>query len=159
MTKERINEYVLRVSQANTSQLHVILQDIIIERLQESLTIYEDAGREAYAAYMKKTQQFMQELMAGLNIGSAVAKEVLSIYLYVNEKIIASYIQRQPVNTEQLISIMQRLRASFGTVSEQDSEEPIMKNTQQVYAGLTYGKGYLNESCDLSQMPNRGLKA
>ena len=31
-------------------------------------------------------------------------------------------------------------------MAKQDFEGPIMQNTQQIYAGLTYGKGYFNES-------------
>ena len=39
------------------------------------------------------------------------------------------------------------------------SQIPIMKNTHTVYAGLTYGKGYLNETYDPLSQQSRGFKA
>ena len=42
---------------------------------------------------------------------------------------------------EEAESIMRKLYSSFVKVAELDTSEPIMSNTQQVYAGMTYGKG------------------
>ena len=43
--------------------------------------------------------------------------------------------------------MLQKLYQSFCKVAETDSSAPMMKNTQQVYAGYTYGKGDLVENC------------
>ena len=47
---------------------------------------------------------------------------------------------------------------SFEKLSEQDDSGPVMSNAQSVYAGLTYGKGTLNESTS-SLSDNRGYMA
>ena len=36
--------------------------------------------------------------------------------------------------------LMKKLRASFLEVSRQDTSEPLMKNTEKVYSGLTYSR-------------------
>ena len=42
--------------------------------------------------------------------------------------------------------ILGRLHGSFIEVARQDTSSPIMQNTQQVYAGMTYGRASLNEN-------------
>ena len=38
------------------------------------------------------------------------------------------------------------LRGGFAEAAAKDTSEPLMHNTEQVYAGITYGKNNLNES-------------
>ena len=42
--------------------------------------------------------------------------------------------------------ILKRLYTSFCEVAKSDTSGPLMRNTQQVYAGMTYGRTTLNES-------------
>ena len=42
---------------------------------------------------------------------------------------------------------MRKLYVSFEKVAENDTSAPIMKNTQQVYAGYTYGRDDVVENC------------
>ena len=44
-------------------------------------------------------------------------------------------------------------------ISSEDTSAPIMENAQTIYAGLTYGKGSLNETYLNAQDYNRGFKA
>ena len=53
------------------------------------------------------------------------------------------------------VRLLSSLRESFEELSKQDTSGPAMSNTQSVYAGLTYGKGTLNESTSFSS-DNRG---
>ena len=50
------------------------------------------------------------------------------------------------------------LCASYKELEKKDFSEPIMGNTQTVYAGLTYGKYSLNEDVSAVSM-NRGYMA
>lgn len=159
MTKEKMNEYTLRVTQANTSQLAVVIFDIILDYLEEGVLSYKQGDVDEFAQCIVKAQQFHQELMAMLSLDNAVAIDVLSIYLFVNKQLILSNIKKEPVNLEPCINIMKKLRASFKEISKKDTDSSLMKNTQQVYAGLTYGRGYLKESFDPLQQQTRGLKA
>jgi len=55
-------------------------------------------------------------------------------------------IQRKPDSLESAVSVLQKLLTGFEGVSKEDTSGPMMRNTQQLYAGLTYGKGTLNET-------------
>ena len=60
-----------------------------------------------------------------------------------------------PVSQEDI----EKLRAGFEGIKGQDTSGPVMQNVQQVYAGLTYGKGTLNEAYLNPQDYNRGFNA
>ena len=60
---------------------------------------------------------------------------------------------------EDAMDILGTLRESFSSISALDYSGPLMQNTQQVYAGLTYGKGILNETCLDPSQRSRGFMA
>lgn len=55
--------------------------------------------------------------------------------------------------------IFEALLPSFKEVAKQDDSEAVMKNVQTIYAGLTYGRGTLNETIDSGADANRGFEA
>ena len=61
----------------------------------------------------------------------------------------------EPLNGLQ--EMLTKLRNSFEQVSKTDKSSPLMKNTQKVYAGITYGRGELSEMADIDI--NRGFQA
>ena len=56
-------------------------------------------------------------------------------------------------------NMMDNLRTGFEKLHEIDDEGPVMQNAHQVYAGLTYGKGTLNESLEGADYSKRGFLA
>ena len=55
-------------------------------------------------------------------------------------------------------NVMRHLQDSFVQLAKEDVSAPLMGNAQQVTAGLTYGKGKLNESMGDMEI-NRGFFA
>ena len=179
MTKEQINSYTMRISQANTSALAVILYELVIAYIEEALENYgrlnqpgtnRDDGnvdceeemkewQESYDRSLVQAQNYLQELMSMSRMDSEVAADTMSLYLFISKQILMSRVKCQPVHLEECLTYLNRLHISFREMSKTDYDSPIMENTQQVYAGLTYGKGYLNESLDPMENINRGLKA
>jgi flagellar protein FliS len=51
------------------------------------------------------------------------------------------------------------LKKGFVEVAKQDTRGPVMENTQQVYAGLTYGRNALNEVLVNANESSRGFRA
>ncbi len=60
-------------------------------------------------------------------------------------------------NLQEVKKIMSSLQTAFEEVSKQDQGEPLMSNSQAVYAGLTYSKSSLNET--ITETKNRGFLA
>ena len=58
---------------------------------------------------------------------------------------------------ENIKTIVLKLEEAYKEAAKTDNSPAIMGNTQQVYAGLTYGRGTLNESMG-NPLENRGFR-
>ena len=58
---------------------------------------------------------------------------------------------------ENIKTIVLKLEEAYKEAAKTDKSPAIMGNTQQVYAGLTYGRGTLNESMG-NPLENRGFR-
>lgn len=159
MTKEQISTYTMRISQANTSALAVVLYDVILDTVSEGLQSYEKGQLADFEVAMQRAQAFLHELMSMSKMDTQTGCDVMSLYLFIDKQFLMSYVKREPVNLAKCIDFLKKLRSSFNEISKRDYDAPLMEHVQQVYAGLTYGKGYLNESRDPMQEQNRGLQA
>lgn len=145
MTKEQSQEYAARVAQANKSELVVIIYELFLQCVQEAQQQFDNQDLEGAVAKVKKAQAYLQELMGSLDFQYEISFRLNAIYRFVNEQLILAVIRRKPVEFSSVIENMTSLKKAFEEVAKQDSSAPLMENTQQVYAGLTYGKGSLNE--------------
>ena len=71
----------------------------------------------------------------------------------------ASIVKREPVDLEGIQRVMKNLQTAFEEISKEDKSAPLMENTQKIYAGLTYGRGVLNEIAFNVNEANRGYRA
>jgi len=159
MKKEAIKAFNVRVTQASKSELTVILYEMILTELKEAGEAYHQGDLTAYDKELKLAQRYVCELQATLNYSYAISYDLLSLYLYVNKCIITAIIRRNPLTLSSAESVMNKLLVGFEGVSKADQSGPVMRNTQQLYAGLTYGRGYLNEVNIDPSNRNRGFIA
>lgn len=159
MKKEDVQGFTARVTQASKSELIVILYEMILTEIKEAKEAYENENLTTFDKELKKAQKYITELTAVLDYRYPIAYDLLSLYLYVNKRIITAIIRRNPVSLDSAESVLQKLLVGFEGVSKQDKTGPMMRNTQQLYAGLTYGKGKLNETYVDPNNRNRGFIA
>lgn len=159
MKKEAIKAFTVRVTQASKSELTVILYEMILTELTEAREAYDKGELDAFDKELKLAQKYVCELQATLNYSYAISYDLLSLYLYVNKCIITAIIRRNPLTLSSAESVMNKLLVGFKGVSKVDQSGPVMRNTQQLYAGLTYGRGYLNEVNIDPSNKNRGFIA
>ena len=157
MKTEKKKEFIARISQANRSQLTVIIFDVILDELKEAVVAADEGRNDDMLDSMKMAQRFVEELIASLDHKYAIANELRPIYLFVNKEIIYSIITRSTERLPKVGELMESLRDSFEQVSHSDFSEPLMQNTQKIYAGLTYGKGQLNETAIDAHQSDRGF--
>lgn len=159
MNAEMKKDFVARVSQANRTQLTVVVFDVILVQLKEASLMTSREQTEERNEALKMAQQFVGELLDSLDHNYGIAHKLRPIYVFVNKEIIYSILSGNIEKLPQIIEIMRKLRDSFEQVSRQDFSEPLMENTQKIYTGLTYGKGTLNETAvDVNQV-RRGFMA
>ena len=67
--------------------------------------------------------------------------------MFCRDSIAKSLYKRDLADAEDACRLMKKLYDGFLHAAEQDHSEPLMKNKQQVYAGYTYGRDNLVETC------------
>jgi flagellar protein FliS len=157
MKKEKISDFTLRITQSNRSQLVVVIYDMTKEYLDEAMDCFNENKLDEFVDTVKKARACIHELMTSLDTKYPVGMELMQIYLYINKLLIQSIIKRKPVDFDAIKRMIGNLSEAFVEVSKQDTSAPLMGNTQQVYAGLTYGKGTLSESYSDQNYNNRGF--
>lgn len=146
MKKETIQVFATRVTQASRSELIVILYEMILAEIKEAKEAYKVDDLAVFDKELKKAHKYVNELITALDFNYRISYDLLSLYLYVNKRIITAIIQRNPISLDSALGVLDKLLAGFEGVSKADKSGPLMRNTQQLYAGLTYGKGKLNET-------------
>ncbi len=157
MQKEAVQAFTARITQASKSELIVILYEMILTEIKEAEEAFERKDMEAFDKELKQAQKYLGELRAALDYRYKLAYDLASLYQYINERIINAMIRKKPDSLKSAVSVLQKLLIGFEGVSREDTSGPMMRNTQQLYAGLTYGKGTLNETYIDPNDGNRGF--
>ena len=158
MKKELLQEYTARVTQDNRSQLVVTIYDIILTSLEDGRAAFDGQDEEEFRRSLERAQALVMELVNALDFQYDISKELLSLYLFVNRRILHTLARHKIELLDGVDKVLINLRNAFEQVSRSDTSAPVMQNTQKVYAGLTYGRG-----SDLSEVyqeqNNRGFQA
>lgn len=159
MKKELIQDYTLRITQASRSELIVIMYEIILSDIASAKEAFDTKDLELYDKELSHAGRFVSELMSALDYSVGLSYRLMSLYIYANKKLTTARIQKKPELLLDVENVFEKLLVGFKKVSEEDISGPVMKNTQQVYAGLTYGKGTLNETYVNGNEARRGFMA
>ena len=159
MKKELIQDFSLRISQASKTELVVIMYDIILEDIKAAKEALQQENKELFAHELKHAGRMINELMGALDYTYPVSYQLMSLYIFLNKQLIDAKREQDVKMLDDATDIVGTLREGFSSISALDYSGPLMQNTQQVYAGLTYGKGTLNETCLDPSQRSRGFMA
>lgn len=158
MTRELKQQFSLRITQANKTELIVILYDMILTYVEEARAAHENADRMGFREAIRKIRGCNQELIASLNLEFELGVNLLSLYLYVNRELVHADVHDDLSCLDSVRKIVEGLREVYDIVAKQDDSSPVMENAQTIYAGLTYGRDNLTENL-ADQGLNRGFLA
>lgn len=156
MTKEQTSGFSYRIMQASPTELIIILYEMLEVFLNDAISYCREEKIQEFRTSLKSGQGVLNELNHSLDLQYEISLNFMQIYLFINRMIIKVSVSKETGELERCIGMIHKLRNAFEQVKDQDRRGPVMKNTQQVYAGLTYGKGTLNESFGLES--NRGFR-
>lgn len=158
MEKELKQAYTMRISQANPTELIVILYELIEYDLEAAKTSVEKQDQAEYHLRLEHGCKCVNELLVALDFQYPISYDLMRLYRYVNECIIRAKIRYEASLLESALDTIRGLKSAFEEVAKKDMSGSVMKNTEQVYVGLTYSKGTLNESL-LENSYGRGFRA
>ena len=140
MKKEQIVDFTRRISQCNRGELVVIMYDIFFAYIEDVRTAYAQKDWEAYKEALRRAQRAIGELIAALDFTYDLAKNLYSIYVFCRDSLAKAMYKRELAGVEDAERLMRKLYDGFVHAAKADTSAPLMKNTQQVYAGYTYGR-------------------
>ncbi len=144
MEKEQIQDFTRRLSQCNKGEMIVIIYDIYFVREEEAKTAWEQKDFPAFKTAIHNAQETLNELIGALDFSYPIAGNLYMLYTYARDSLSKSLYSFNLEGIQEAEKVLRRLYDSFVAVAEQDTSEPLMRNTQQVYTGMTYGKSKLN---------------
>ena len=158
MTKEKKQEYNLRITQANPTQLTVIVYEMCLDYLDETKKALEANDMAAFHEAARKTRGCLTELMESLNLEYEPAGAMLQLFLFCIRRLASSEFHKDTVALEEIERVVRPLCEAYSKIQDQDAKGPVMGNAQTVYAGLTYGRNSLTENTG-DPGTNRGMFA
>lgn len=157
MTNELKQEYTLRITQANKTQLITILYEMLQIYIEDAKAANARNERKDFRESIRKARGCVNELMASLNFDYELAVNFLELYVYINRELARAEVRNATEPLENAGKIIDKLHQSYEKLQKMDVSGPVMENVQTVYAGLTYGKNNLNENL-ADQGSDRGFR-
>ena len=157
MTDEQKRDFTRRLSNCNRGQMIVIVYDIFftyINGAKECLAAGDGAG---FKDEVRRAGNVLTELQDTLDFKYEIAKSLFPIYDYCKRLIAMAVVKHRTDELSEAEGHMIKLYEAFKAAAAEDTSEPIMEHSEAVTAGLTYGRGYLNEASQ--EEPSRGFWA
>lgn len=158
MTKELKQQFTLRITQANKTELIVILYDMILAYVDDAKKARAEENRAAFHDAIRKIRGCVGELIASLNPEYEPAMNLLSLYIYVNRELVHADVRSDTEPLGHVVMVIAGLKEAYEIIALEDKSGAVMQNAQTVYAGLTYSKADLTENM-ADQGMNRGFLA
>lgn len=161
MKKEDKQQFTLRITQANPTELVVILYEMTLcylEDAKEALKTEELSEESVFHDALRKARGCLKELMCSLNLQYDPAPELMRLYLFCLRRLARGEVLRDTALLDEVRRVIEPLSSAYRQIAGQNTAGPVMNHTQTVYAGLTYGRNTLTENM-ADQSTNRGILA
>lgn len=143
---------VSNVVNASRGELLCITYELLLEQIELAT---KNSNEDERKKYTKKAIEIVQVLVGDLDFQYDISKELFRIYVYVQGLLVNA---KNNEVLEEAYKLINKLYEGFKVVTkEEEGKKPSMENAEKVYAGLTYGKGCMNEVSLGNE--NRGFKA
>ncbi len=158
MTLEKKQEFTLKISEANKTQMITIIYEMVIYYLDEAIDNIGIGRKDDAIKSLMRAQNCIDELIRSLNLDYELAKNLYQIYIFSKKELIVASATYSIHRIWRVLKNFKNLHDAYEELEKEDTSERLMGNTQKVYAGLTYGRYSLNENVT-AQSYNRGLMA
>lgn len=159
MNDTMIKDFQNKIVNASQADLLLINYEMLFVTLDEGVAALDGDNEVEFNKTMTQANRLLRELSDNLDFKYDIAKELMAIYIFVSKQLIDASIT---LNKEPILSAKNVLNMLYKGWLEarvkEGEKKPLVTNGQKVYAGLTYGKGTLNEMV-YDGVGTRGFKA
>ncbi len=158
MTKEQKQEFTRRITQAGPGAMIVILYDMELVYLTDAKAALTKGDEQVFRTQIHAAQDVLQELRQNLHLEYEPASHLLELYLFFHKQLTQALVEKNAAPIDHVTGQITALKDAYDQVLKDVEEEPLMEHAQEVYSGLTYGKGAVGEET-LNYDPQRGFRA
>ncbi len=158
MTQEKKQEYTLRITQANKTQMITILYEMELDYISEAKNAIVHGQLDLAERSLCNAQNVIDELIRSVNLKMELGQMLHKIYIFSKKELMVVGVNRSLNRLQRVEQNFKALHTAYREIESGDTSKPTMENTHTVYAGLTYGKYSLNEDVTAVSM-NRGFMA
>ena len=158
MTREQKQEFTLRISRANPTEMVAILYKMLECYVQDAGAALEKEDGTDVRESLRRAKNCLGELRSSLDMRYEPAPALLSLCGYCIRRLTSAELRNKREPLEEVGQIAKRLGEAYGQIASQNKAGSVMNNSQTVYAGLTYGRNTLTENM-ADQGTNRGMYA
>ncbi len=158
MKREDKQQFTLRITRANATELVVILYEMMLCYLEDGKAALAEQNDASYQEALRHAGGCLNELINSLRPEYEPAPALQSLYLFCVKRLALAGWRKDESLIEEIERVIVPLKDAYRQISAQNSAGPVMNNSQTVYAGLTYGRHALTENMT-DQGANRGMFA
>ncbi len=156
MTSEIKQQFTFRISQANSTEMVVILYEMTLQYLTDAEGSAKQDDFAGYQGAVRRARGCVEELIQSLHLEYEPAAALRQLYLFCLRRLAQAEVRIHPELLQEVSGVIKPLCDAYRQIAAQNTAGPVMQNTQVVYAGLTYGKNTLTENMT-DQSMNRGM--
>lgn len=156
MTREERQQFTLRITQANSTGLVVILYEMLLCYLRDARESLVKGEEQELHAAARRARGCLNELLASLCPAYEPAPALRQLYLFCVRRLALAEAKGDEALFGEIERVICPLQQAYAEVAQLNSAGPVMENSQTVYAGLTYGRNTLTENMT-DQGANRGM--
>lgn len=157
MTKERIQEFTRRITQANRSGLTLIKFEILFAYFDDISNAFQEKNMPEVEKGVRHADEVLKSFQETLDFSYEISPRLYALYDFHRRQLSKVLMRNSLDDLEQSRNMLQKTYEAFKQAAKEDQSAPLMRNAQQVYAGYTYGKNDINESYDIHS--SRGFLA
>lgn len=158
MKKDLIQDFTLRISNANRSELVVIKFDMFEEYVSSACLALDKGDMDLWKTEVRHAINVIESFKNTLDFKYEISVNLFLLYHYSETLCYKALSLKNKSFLDEAKLVMSKLRDSFFEVAKSDDSPALMGHSEQIVAGMTYGKGSLYEGA-VGTEPNRGFWA
>ena len=136
-----------RIANANGAELVSIVYEGLIDSLNDGIDFLSINAEDRFNKSIEKSREILAELLSTLEGDTEIANNLRSLYFYINELITDASIDKDGEKLELAIKIITPVYEGWKELGTKEGGRDLEDTPQgpQIVAGITYGKGQLND--------------
>ncbi len=137
-------DFVARISSASKVNLIAITYELIFKNVDDAVAA--QGNQAEFAKPLGVAVDLLGTLIDSLDMKYELSRTLFPLYIYVNKLLIQAKVSGRTEGLSDVKKILTPLLEGWQEVAKnEENPTPLMEKSQTIYAGLTYGRGELQE--------------